>query len=95
MLELTSEQFIRNEERSSAIVKRYDGKVSEHMRKILIENLKVDEDKIDIEETSNNYNFVGNTRKPFYIMNWLCKKCIPSVDGKRGDSAGYIFFQNA
>ena len=95
LLELTSEQFIRNEERSSAIVKRYDGKVSEHMRKILTENLKVDEDKIDIEETSNNYNFVGNTRKPFYIMNWLCKKCIPSVDGKRGDSAGYNFFQNA
>ena len=95
MLELTSEQFIRNEERSAAIVKRYDGKVSEHMRKILIENLKVDEDKINIEESSNNYNFVGNTRKPFYIMNWLCKKCIPSIDGKRGDSAGYIFFQNA
>ena len=95
LLQFTSEQFIRNEERSAAIVKRYDGKVSEHMRKILTENLKVDEDKIDIEETSNNYNFVGNTRKPFYIMNWLCKKCIPSVDGKRGDSAGYIFFQNA
>ena len=95
LLQFTSEQFIRNEERSAAIVKRYDGKVSEHMRKILTENLKVDEDKIDIEETNNNYNFVGNTRKPFYIMNWLCKKCIPSVDGKRGDSAGYIFFQNA
>ena len=95
LLEFTSEQFIRNEERSAAIIKRYDGKLSEHMRKILTENLKVDEDKIDIEETSNNYNFVGNTRKPFYIMNWLCKKSIPSVDGKRGESAGYIFFQNA
>ena len=95
LLEFTSEQFIRNEERSAAIIKRYDGKLSEHMRKILVENLKVDEDKIDIEETSNNYNFVGNTRKPFYIMNWLCKKSIPSVDGKRGESAGYIFFQNA
>jgi len=95
VLELTSEQFIRNEERSSAIIKRYDGKISEHMKKILVENLKVDEDEINIEETSNNYNFVGNTRKPFYIMNWLCKKCIPSVDGKRGESAGYIFFQNA
>ena len=95
LLEFTSEQFIRNEERSAAIIKRYDGKLSEHMRKILVENLKVDEDEIDIEETSNNYNFVGNTRKPFYIMNWLCKKCIPSVGGKRGESAGYIFFQNA
>ena len=29
LLELTSEQFIRNEERSAAIVKRYDGKVSD------------------------------------------------------------------
>ena len=95
MLEFTSEQFIRNEERSSAVTKRYDGKISENMRKILIDNLKVDEDKIDIEETNNNYNFIGNTRKPFYILNWLCKKSIPSKDGKRGESAGYIFFQNA
>ena len=39
LLQFTSEQFIRNEERSAAIVKRYDGKVSEHMRKILTENL--------------------------------------------------------
>ena len=95
LIELTSEQFIRNEERSAAVTKRYDGKISEHIRKILTDNLKVAEDELDIEETSNNFNFIGNTRKPFYILNWLCKRCIPSVDGKRGDTAGYIFFQNA
>ena len=39
MLEFTSEQFIRNEERSAAVTKRYDGKISENMRKILIDNL--------------------------------------------------------
>ena len=95
LIELTSEQFIRNEERSAAITKRYDGKISELIRKILTDNLKIPEDELDIEPTSNNYNFVGNTRKPFYTINWLCKKGIPSVDGKRGDSAGYIFYQNA
>ena len=71
-LRLTSEEFIRNEELSSRVVKRYDGKISEHIRKLLLENLSTEKD-IFIDETSNNYNFIGNVRKPLYIINWLSK----------------------
>ena len=93
-LRLTSEEFIRNEEVGSAVSKRYDGKISEHIRKILTDNLST-EKELFIDETSNNYNFIGNIRKPLYTINWLAKKCIPSVDGKRGETAGYMFFETA
>ena len=61
-LRLTSEEYIRNEELTSRVVKRYDGKISEHIRKILTENL-ASEKELFIDETSNNYNFIGNDRK--------------------------------
>ena len=93
-LALTSEEFIRNEERSSAVVKRYDGKVSKHISDILSDNLKTEKD-LFIDDTSNNYNFIGNVRKPFYTINWLSKKSIPVNDGKKGQSAGFIFYETS
>ena len=94
LLSLTSEEFIRNEEKSAEVTKRYDGKISEHIRKILTDNLKT-EKELFIEDTSNNFNFCGNRRKAIYILNWLSKKSIPNINGKRGDTAGYVFFENA
>jgi len=93
-LRLTSEEFLRNEEGTSSVSRRYDGKISNHVKTILEENLKTEKDLI-IDETSNNYNFIGNSRKPIYIINWLAKKSIPTVDGKRGETAGYMFFETA
>ena len=93
-LALTSEEFIRNEERSSAVVKRYDGKVSKHISDILSDNLKTEKD-LFIDDTSNNYNFIGNVRKPFYTINWLAKKSIPISDGKKGQSAGFMFYETS
>ena len=29
------------------------------------------------------------------MINWLAKKSFPSVDGKKGETAGYMFFENA
>ena len=34
--------------------------------------------KIEVEETANNYNFIGNNLKSFYTINWLSKKAISS-----------------
>ena len=73
LLSLTSEEFIRNEERTASVVKRYDGKISENIEKIITDNLKT-EKELFIQETANNFNFIGNTRKPLYIINWLAKK---------------------
>ena len=94
LLRLTSEEYIRNEEATSAIVKRYDGKISESVDKILKDRLGTDKE-LFIEETNNNYNFVGNVRKPFYIINWLAKKCVPAADGKVGKTAGYMFYETS
>ena len=93
-LTLTSEEYIRNEERQAAVVKRYDGKVSIHIEDILVENLKTEKD-LYIDDTSNNYNFIGNVRKPLYVINWLAKKSIPSSDAKKGDSAGFMFYETS
>ena len=93
-LRLTSEEYIRNEELTSRVVKRYDGKISEHIRKILTDNL-ASEKELFIDETSNNYNFIGNVRKPLYVINWLSKKSIPLSDGKKGKTAGFMFYQTS
>ena len=93
-LRLTSEEYIRNEEITSSIVKRYNGKISESVEKILSDKLGTGKD-LFIEETNNNYNFVGNVRKPFYIINWLAKKSVPAADGKVGKTAGYMFYETS
>ena len=88
-LRMRSEEYIRNEELTSRVVRRYDGKISEHIRKILTDNLATEKD-LFIDETSNNYNFIGNVRKPLYVINWLSKKSIPSSDGKKGKISSNI-----
>ena len=93
-LTMVSEEFIRNEEGSSRLNVRFDGKISNHVQKILKNFLKTKK-KLDIEETNNNYNFIGNNKKPFYTLNWLSKSSVPSQYGKKGDSAGFFFFETS
>ena len=93
-LNLVSEEFIRNEEGGSTINVRMDGKLSDHITNIL-ENFLNTEKELDIEETSNNYNFVGNNKKPYYTMNWLSKFGVPSKDGESGSTAGFFFWETS
>lgn len=95
LLSLTSEEFIRNEQVSSAVNERYDGKISDHIKKIVKDNLKSKILDENIENTANNFNFIGNKRKAFYTIRWLQKKSVPSVNGKMGDTAGYAFYQTS
>jgi hypothetical protein len=91
-LELVSKEFIMNEK--VRINERFDGKISEHIKKILTDKKYLGTDKkVDIEETSNNYNFIGNNRKPYYVMNWLSKKSVPNYSDAKGNTAGYFFFE--
>ena len=92
-LELVSKEFILNEK--IRVNTRFDGKVSDHITKI-IQDLPdyFDTDKeIYIEKTDNNYNFIGNNKKPFYVLNTLSKKSVP--DGKLGKSAGFFFWETS
>ncbi len=50
---------------------------------------------MDIEPTSNDYNFVGNNRKAYYTINWLCRFAVPEKEGKPGDTAGFFFWETS
>ena len=95
-LDLASKEFIMNEK--VRVTKRYDGKISEHVKTILKDVLKVDEEKItdeNIEETQNNYNFLGLNKKPYYILNYLSKASVPSTQNSDGNTAGYFFYETS
>lgn len=75
---------------------RFDGKISDHVKKILTDQSYLKTTKnLDIEETSNNYNFIGNNRRPFYSILWLAKKAVPKTEGAQGNSAGFFFFETS
>jgi len=94
-IEMASEEFLfANDDVKSLIDTRYDGKISDHIKKILTEKLKTKK-KIDIEETANNYNLCGVNKKPYYWLNWLSKASVPSKNGKKGDTAGFFFFETS
>jgi hypothetical protein len=93
-IELVSKEYIMNEK--IRLNTRFDGKISEHIKKILTDqNYLATKKKIDIEETSNNYNFIANNRKPYYAMNWLSKKSVPNFASAKGNTAGYFFFETS
>lgn len=93
-LDLVSKEFIMNEK--VRLNSRFDGKISSHIRRILTDpNFLGTQKSLDIEETSNNYNFIGNNRKPYYAMNWLSKKAVSSQNQQKGVSAGYFFYETS
>lgn len=93
-INLASKEYIMNEK--VRLNTRFDGKISESIKKILTDkNYLGTEKKVDIESTSNNYNFIGNNRKPYYAMNWLSKKAVPDLPDAKGNSAGFLFFETS
>jgi hypothetical protein len=93
-LDLVSKEYILNEK--IRLNTRFDGKISDHIRKILSDqNYLATKKKLDIEETTNTYNFIGNNKKPYYAMNWLSKKSVPNLSKAKGNTAGYFFYETA
>ena len=94
-LDFSSRELFANEQ--CRVVKRYDGKISDNVKKILTESTSGSvgiKTKKNVEniDYSNSYNFIGNDRKPFYICTWLASKAAP--DGKsKGGTAGYLFYE--
>ena len=95
-IDFTSRELFANEQ--CRVCKRYDGKISENVKKILTEATSSDvgiktKKKVTVDETAINYNFIGNDRKPFYVCTWLASKSIPAEAGKIGGSAGFLFYE--
>ena len=89
-LNLVSKEYLLNEKIS--IYKRFDGHISGAIKKILTDEL-LTEKTLDIEESSEDeYSFVGNGKKPFYVMNVQSKKAIPGKNLK-GKSAGFFLWE--
>ena len=91
MLGLVSKEHIQNQ--LVRVNKRFDGKLSDHINEILTNSSYIGTDKdVDIEETQNNYNFIGNNKKPFYTCTWLDSKGVPNTSSP-GNTAGYFFYE--
>jgi hypothetical protein len=89
-LEIVSKEHLRNE--SVRVVKRYDGKISDSVGKILREVLETQK-TLDIEVTHNERSFIGTTKKPFWFVTWLATQSIPQSNGSVGKTAGYLFYE--
>ena len=88
-LDLVSREAITNE--TSRVVKRYpkESKISDHVKTIITDRLASTIEDGDIDETVNNYGFIGNLKKPFHVLVWLASKSKP----KDGKLPGYFFYQ--
>ena len=91
-LDLVSEEFLRNEMGESRCRTRENGLISDSVEKIFKDRLK-SETPLDIEQSANRYNFIGNGRKPFYMLNLLSKQGVPQ--GSDGSSAGFLFYETS
>ncbi len=94
-LDFASKEFFSND--LTRVMKRYEGKISDHVRSILTEVMEYEEE-LDIDTTALDYNFMGNTRKPFYVLTWLASRAVPEMSSEGGGNviggtAGYLFYQ--
>jgi len=88
VLSLVSPKQIINDE--TPVFDKYKGKISDTVKKILKEKFKITNDKIKIDKTKNDYNFLGKGRGGLNLIIDLCKRSVP--EGKDADP-GYFFFQ--
>ena len=87
------------------VSKRYDGSIKTSVESILDDVLRLPNyDKKNIEQTANNYSFIGNNRNPLTVIRWLAPKSVPttSASGASGDengeakgTAGFLFWENS
>ena len=95
IIELVPLEFFTNE--TARVFRRYDNTLDDTVTRILQKELSTTRYKdSNIEKTSNKYSFMGNARKPFTVLGWMCPKGIPLL-GKSGNetgTAGYLFFEN-
>ncbi len=110
-LELSSREYIWNEK--VRVNKRFDGKISDHVKKLLEDPMYLgptskskavpgyQAKELDIEDTANKHNFIGNNKKVYYLINWLARGAVPSPEANpkaksgKGNSAGFFFFETA
>lgn len=91
-IDLFSKESIDNELEEYRVKQRFDGKVSDSIKKILEENLKTPKE-LDIDTTLNSLSFIGNVEKPFYKLTWLSPRSVPDSQNAKGNLAGFFFYE--
>ena len=94
MLDLAPLGFILNNKGGQRVKKCMSGQVSDHAKNILEEVMKT-EKKLDIEQTSNTLDYIGNNSKPIYCLNDLATKSVSKDTGTLGETAGYFFWETS
>jgi hypothetical protein len=92
-IDFYSKECIDNELVDSRVTKRYDGKITDAVEKILKTDCIKTPKNVEIDPCINDFNFIGNTEKPFYKLVWLAKRCVPDVPNAKGNLAGYFFYE--
>lgn len=91
---IVSKDFLDNIIEDTKVYSFYSGKISDSISKIIKESLKTSF-QIDVDETINTKSFHGKAKEPFELCTNLCKYSIPTENGKKGETAGYLFFHTS
>ena len=88
-LEFVSMEAIINE--TSRVNKKFTGNVSDIVEQLLKKDKKgiKSKKKLKKDRCANKYTFVGNLKRPFDTIQWLCPKAQSS-----NQSFGFLFFEN-
>ncbi len=87
-LDFVPQEYFNNNQTS--VIKRYQGKISDNVEDI-ISNILGSTRIVEIEETSEECNFFGNSKKPYFVITTLATKSIPA-DKEPGTVAGFLFY---
>ena len=87
-LEFLSVESIINE--TSRLSKKFAGNISNTILDIMKNDSKglQTSKNLDRDESANSYSFVGNQKRPFDTIQWLCSKTTSSTKG-----FGFLFFE--
>ena len=86
-LEFLSVEAIINE--TSRVNQRFTGNITDTVKKLLKIKKGIETKKnLDSDQATNSYSFVGNLKRPFDTIQWLCSKTQSSKDG-----TGFLFFE--
>ena len=86
-LEFVSVESIINE--TARVSRRFTGNVSQIVKELLKDKKGIQTDKnLESDQSFNKYSFVGNLKRPFDTIQWLCPKA--ASDDKE---SGFLFYE--
>ena len=87
-LEFVSVEAIINE--TARVSRRFTGNVSQIVKEMMKDKKSIQTSKnLETDESFNKYSFVGNLKRPFDTIQWLCPKAA-STDKE----CGFLFYEN-